>query len=126
MDFSSATSRHVLFNPLSDFLREQNAQLATHGFIEQTVSWKAAVNGIQRVQKASWTRWNPFTASFHLIDRWMKQCVATCAFCWRRKPGGGLKRTCRLVAQLTSTWRSHGALADHSNGAEVSLSAFKE
>jgi hypothetical protein len=25
-----------------------------------------------------------------------------------------LKRTCRLVAQLKSTWRSHGALADHS------------
>jgi hypothetical protein len=40
--------------------------------------------------------------------------VASCACCLRRKLDGGLKRTCRLVAQLSFTWRSHGALADHS------------
>jgi hypothetical protein len=39
VDFRCATSRHVLFNPPSGFLREQDAQLSTHGFVEQTVSW---------------------------------------------------------------------------------------
>ncbi|HEX4167372.1 MAG TPA: hypothetical protein VHZ55_18050 [Bryobacteraceae bacterium] len=37
-----------------------------------------------------------------------------------------VEEDCLLVAQLRSTWRSHGALADHSYGAELSLSAFKE
>jgi hypothetical protein len=31
-----------------------------------------------------------------------------------QEPDGGLSRTCRLVAQPKFTWRSHGALADHS------------
>ena len=67
-----------------------------------------------RRQKASWTRWIPFTTDFQLTVCSTKPCVASCACCLRRKPDGGLKRTCRLVAQLTSTWRSHGALTDHS------------
>jgi hypothetical protein len=36
----------------SGFPREQDAQLATHGFVEQTISWKNAVNGVERVHEA--------------------------------------------------------------------------
>ena len=56
MGFSCAASWRVLFNPPSGFLREQDAQLATHGFVERTVSWKGAVNGIQRVHETFWRR----------------------------------------------------------------------
>jgi hypothetical protein len=31
-----------LFNPPSGFLREQDAQLATHGFVERTVTTRTA------------------------------------------------------------------------------------
>src|SRR5262249_31920270 len=54
--FSCAASWHVLFNPPSGFLREQDAQLATHGFVERTESWTGAVNGIQRVHETLWRR----------------------------------------------------------------------
>jgi hypothetical protein len=40
-----------LLNPPSGFLRKQDAQLATHGFVERKVSWKGAVNGIPRVHE---------------------------------------------------------------------------
>ena len=36
VDFSCATSRHVLFNAPLGFPREQDPQLATHSFVEQT------------------------------------------------------------------------------------------
>ena len=37
VDFSCATSRHVLFNPTLGFPGEQDAQLDKHGFVEQTM-----------------------------------------------------------------------------------------
>jgi hypothetical protein len=43
-----------------------------------------------------------------------KPCVASCASCSRRKPDGGLNKTCQQAAQRKPAWRSHGALADHS------------
>jgi hypothetical protein len=56
----------------------------------------------------------PPSARVLLQSIFPQPCVASCASCSRGKPNGGLKRTCLLVAQLTSTWRSHGALTDHS------------
>src|SRR5215471_6604966 len=66
-----------------------------------------------RRQRASWTRWIPFTAVFRPTVRSTNTCVANCVSGLRRKLADGSRRTCRLVAQLRPAWRLLAALVVH-------------
>ena len=93
MGLSCATSRHILLDPSASFLGKQDTQFTAQGFVEQTVSWKAAVNGIQRVDESFWRRqWAVGSGSFFKARERMVKILAPSGFaqCTTMRPPAGV------------------------------------